>query len=176
MKTYKKETQSKHDNDIAELIKAGITITDISPFCEFVIIGGSIYETQAVLNSLDDANAVLEEPDNWYADLTEAFTGIISESKPEFEVCSNGEWLEIYGGFEQTEENNDNSHTDWDAFEEHVAAIKSLFNDDYVEFVAPKNNRCLLHQWNVAPFTHHNRGVGTFVTLTKEFEAKFNAV
>ena len=133
---------------------------EVTPFAAYIKIGDTVYAANEVLDSYK------ELPKNWkegFDTELEAVLSDVSAAQPEFEVCVNREWLQIYGNWDTA------------AFEEHKGAIRAAF-EEYAEFVPARGPRCLCHQWNGAGFTHRNRGVATFNVLTKAGEDLFNSI
>ena len=155
-----------------ELEAAGIPFTPTS-FADYVMIGDTCFN----LDSLD-AEEITEslESGDYGEDLEEVVFATCGSSSPEFEYCTNGEWLELNGNWvlDGDQTNDDNSQTDWDSFKEHLAKLSTAFPG--IEFTSARGQRCLLDQWNGAGFKHRNRGVATFCLLTEEAEKLFNSI
>lgn len=176
--SYKEEVRIEAAQTKAQLKGVGVEF-DETPFVEYIGFGKS--HRYAICKAKDVLEAYHDLKDCWQKDeycdsLGEAMTNEVEENHPEFEVCSNLEWLQVNGGFDTGSNSGcQEDETDIAAFEEHEQAFRDEF-EEFADFVAPKGNRSLLHQWNGAHFTHHNRGIATFDVLSEGAEKTFDAI
>lgn len=169
--------QVREESAVAKkvLTDAGIEFEEHPQFVAYVIIDGDCYLAK------DCAEAIREAQGTTFKDSPiELIKLEVDEKKPELEICNNEEWLRVYGGYTYKDKNDEGEEGDEEfnasAFDEYVENVKSMFDEEYTDFVAAKGQRIMCHGWNGAHFTYRNGGIGTFDVLTESAEAKFNTI
>ena len=77
------------------------------------------------------------------------------------EICSNTEWLTVFGPVESTDFSNE-------ACQFFLSKLHGSLIDLGYETKSPRGQRILCHGWNSAQFNHSLGAVGTFDPLTNE--------
>lgn len=175
MASYKKTIRLQCKKQIEELNKLNIVYEPSKNWANYGHLGDghSLQYTSldAIFDALPDAKEAVANGE--YDTLQEALDSYVSESAPEIEVCSNNEWLRVYGGYEPAEDTG-NNEIDEESFHIDCAKMEEAFPE--AEFVGPRGNRCLCHPWNGAGFTHRTHGHGTFTTLTEQGEKLWDSI
>lgn len=176
MDWYKKQIRDEAETAKQALRDAGVEFESHPEFAAYVIIEGTSYKAEDAANSIGDAMAAMAKGDT----ITDSLIGEVSECRPEFEICTNEEWLMVYGGyiFKEKNDEGDEGENEFDTkkFDEDVENVKAKFDENYVDFENAKGQRIMCHGWNGAHFTHRNGGVATFDVLTESKEKEFDSI
>jgi len=175
MASYKETIRQQCKKQIDELNKLNIIFEPSENWANYGHLseGHALQYTSLdeIFNALPDAKEALASGD--YDSLQEALDSYVSESAPEIEVCSDKEWLRVYGNYEPDEDTG-NNEIDEESFRIDCSNMEDAFPE--ADFVAPRGNRSMCHQWNGAGFTHRTHGHGTFDTLTETGEKLWDSI
>jgi len=175
MASYKEDMRLQCNKQIKELKNLDIIYEPSEHWANYGHLGEGhalqYTSLDEIFNALPDAKEAVAAGD--YDNLQDALVSYVSEAGPEIEVCSNNEWLRVYGNYEPNEDTG-NDEIDEESFRIDCANMEEAFPE--ADFVAPRGNRCLCHQWNGAGFTHRTHGHGTFCVLTEKGEKLWDSI
>ena len=166
MAWYKEKIRTESQTNYDKLKNLNLNMQS-TIWADYVVLDdGTITRLSYLVSLIADAESGVADGD--YDDIVDALNALAKEIKPEIELCSNHEWLRVYGGFEPDEDTG-NDEIDEIAWGEHESKFRDEF-EEFADFDGPGKGRIMCHGWNGADWTHHNRGVGTFDVLTEDGE------